>query len=67
VPNAANQILLSMPPRVDPYSNKTHRRIDIILIAITLVLLVFAFRFSAHSRTSIDNVHTMHAQTAPPK
>jgi len=56
-----------MPPRVDPYSNKTHRRIDIILIAITLVLLVFAFRFSAHSRTSIDNVHTMHAQTAPPK
>ena len=41
-----------MPPRLDPYSNKTHRRIDIVLVVITLVLLVFAFRFSAHSRTN---------------
>jgi hypothetical protein len=46
-----------MPPRIDPYANKTHRRIDIALVVITLVLLFFAFRYSAHSR--------MHA-TAPP-
>jgi len=48
-----------MPPRIDPYANKTHRRIDIILVAITLVLIVFAFRYSAHSRTtSADPTHT---------
>jgi hypothetical protein len=44
-----------MPPRVDPYANKTHRRIDIALVVITLVLLFFAFRYSAHSRTHGTN------------
>jgi hypothetical protein len=44
-----------MPPRHDPYANKTHRRIDIILIVITLALIVFAFRYSAHSRTHESN------------
>jgi hypothetical protein len=39
-----------MPPRVDPYSNKTHKRIDIVLIVITLVLMICAFRLSAHDR-----------------
>jgi hypothetical protein len=43
-----------MPPRVDPYSNKTHRRIDIALVVLTIVLIVFAFRYSAHSRTPAD-------------
>ena len=41
-----------MPPRIDPYANKTHRRIDIALVVITLVLLFFAFRLSAHGRAS---------------
>jgi len=36
----------------DPYANKTHRRIDLALVAITLLLLFVAFRFSAHSRTT---------------
>jgi hypothetical protein len=39
----------------DPYSNKTHRRIDIILILLTLVLLFFAFRYSANSRPNETN------------
>jgi hypothetical protein len=42
-----------MPPRIDPYSNKTHRRIDIALIVLTLVLIFFALRYSAHSRTQM--------------
>jgi hypothetical protein len=44
-----------MPPRIDPYANKSHRRIDIALIVITLLLMIFAFRFSAHSRTNDTN------------
>jgi hypothetical protein len=43
-----------MPPRIDPYSNKAHKRIDIALILITLVLLFIAFRLSAHDRASSD-------------
>jgi hypothetical protein len=55
-----------MPPRIDPYANKTHRRIDIALVVITLVLLFFAFRYSAHSRThagSSTPVQTKTSQT----
>jgi hypothetical protein len=39
-----------MPPRIDPYSNKTHKRIDAILVVITLVLMIVAFRASAQHR-----------------
>ena len=44
-----------MPPRIDPYANKIHRRIDIALVVITLVLLFFAFRLSAHDRAGETN------------
>lgn len=44
-----------MPPRVDPYANKTHRRIDLALIVITLVLMFFAFRVFAHERAIETN------------
>ena len=50
-----------MPPRKDPYSNKTHRRIDIVLVVITLALMFFALRLSAHSRTT-DNANSRAAQ-----
>jgi hypothetical protein len=56
-----------MPPKTDPYSNKTHRRIDVTLILITLLLIVFAFLMSAHSRASdgVDNSSASHAQSIP--
>jgi hypothetical protein len=55
-----------MPPRVDPYSNKTHKRIDVLLVVITLVLMIFAFRASAqHRATSNEQIRA--AQTAAQK
>jgi len=44
-----------MPPRIDPYANKTHRRIDIALILITLALIFFALRLSANERATGAN------------
>lgn len=44
-----------MPPRIDPYANKTHRRIDIALIVITLLMMFFAFRVFAHDRALENN------------
>jgi hypothetical protein len=44
-----------MPPRIDPYATKTHRRIDIALVVITLVLMAFAFRISARQRANDNN------------
>ena len=39
----------------DPYCNKTHKRIDILLlVVITLVLMIFAFRASAEYRAKSD-------------
>jgi hypothetical protein len=50
-------LIFHMPPRVDPYSNKTHRRIDAVLVAITLVLMVFAFRVAAkHRQSSVEPI-----------
>ena len=52
-----------MPPRIDPYANKTHKRIDTLLIVITIVLMVFAFRMSAHQRaTSAEPTRTAQSQ-----
>ena len=47
-----------MPPRVDPYSNKTHRRIDIVLVVITLALMFVALRLSTHDRAIDSNRST---------
>ncbi|HEX4638748.1 MAG TPA: hypothetical protein VH170_04615 [Chthoniobacterales bacterium] len=41
-----------MPPRIDPYANKTHRRIDIALIVLTLAMMLIAFRVFAHERAN---------------
>ncbi len=29
-----------MPPKTDPFCNKTHKRIDAVLVVITLVLMI---------------------------
>jgi hypothetical protein len=54
-----------MPPRIDPYSNKTHKRIDAILVVITLVLMIVAFRASAQRRqNSTGQTPSAQAQTS---
>jgi hypothetical protein len=51
-----------MPPRIDPYATKTHRRIDIALVVITLVMMVFAFRLSANARANDAKHHAQQSQ-----
>jgi hypothetical protein len=41
-----------MPPRIDPYSTKTHKRIDVILVLMTVLLIAFAFRTAAQQRAA---------------
>ena len=54
----------SVLAKADPYSNKTHRRIDIALVVITLVLIFLAFRLSAHDRAiSSTSVQTKTSQS----
>ena len=41
--------------KLDPYSNKTHKQIDALLVVITLALMILAFRTSAqHRQTSAE-------------
>jgi hypothetical protein len=58
-----------MPPRIDPYSNKTHKRIDLLLlVVITLVLMIFAFRASAQYRqNSAEPTRAGHTQSTTHK
>ena len=62
-----------MPPRVDPYSNNAHKRIDAMLVLVTVVLIAFAFRTAAHHRTNstapnINNhAHAAQSQQATSK
>jgi hypothetical protein len=52
------------PFKADPYSNKTHKRIDAVLVAITLVLMIFAFRAGAqHRQSSAESTRASHAET----
>jgi len=53
--------------KADPYATKTHRRIDIALVVITLVLMVFAFRLSAHQRATDNSNRAQQSQIAPKK
>ena len=41
-----------MPPRIDLYSNKTHKRIDGILVLVTVALIAFAFHTAAQQRVN---------------
>ena len=41
-----NQNPFKSAVKPDPYCNKTHKRIDAILVVITLVLMIVAFRAS---------------------
>jgi hypothetical protein len=58
-----------MPPRIDPYSNKTHKRIDAILVLMTVLLIAFAFRTAAQQRTAstIPPNHSSAAQQTTSK
>jgi len=62
-----------MPPRIDPYSNKTHKRIDAILVLMTVLLIAFAFHTAAQQRINsaapnIDNrAHAAQSQQATSK
>jgi hypothetical protein len=55
--------------KADPYANKTHKRIDAILVLVTVVLIAFAFRTAAQQRINsaalnMDN-HAQAAQSQP--
>ena len=39
-----------MPPRIDPYSNNAHKRIDAMLVLVTVALIAFAFHTAAQQR-----------------
>jgi hypothetical protein len=58
-----------MPPRIDPYSNKTHKRIDAILVLVTVALIAFAFHTAAQQRaaSTIPPNHSSAAQQATSK
>ncbi len=45
-----------MPPRIDPYANKTHKRIDLALIVITLLMMFFAFRVFGHDHAPTNTI-----------
>jgi hypothetical protein len=53
-----------MPPRIDPYANKTHKRIDVILVLVTVVLIAFAFRTAAQQRINSATLGTNNASAA---
>jgi hypothetical protein len=70
-----------MPPRIhsarrspqpqakaDPYANKTHKRIDAILVLVTVVLIAFAFRTAAQQRTiANESIRAAQSQQATVK
>jgi hypothetical protein len=58
-----------MPPRIDPYANKTHKRIDVILVLVTVVLIAFAFRTAAQQRaaSAMPLNHSGATEQAPSK
>src|SRR5438105_14178880 len=41
-----------MPPKPDPYSTKFHRRIDVVLFVLIVVLFAILLRTSAHGQTT---------------
>jgi hypothetical protein len=41
-----------MPPRIDAYATKTHKRIDAILALVTVALIAFAFHTAAQQRAA---------------
>jgi hypothetical protein len=55
--------------KADPYANKTHRRIDAILVLVTVALIAFAFRTAAQQRatSTVPPNHSSVAQQATSK
>jgi hypothetical protein len=52
--------------KADPYANKTHKRIDVLLVLMTVLLIAFAFRTAAQQRTNsaAPNIVDNHAHAA---
>jgi hypothetical protein len=50
--------------KADPYANKTHKRIDTILVLVTVVLIAFAFRTAAQQRINSATLGTNNASAA---
>jgi len=48
----ARESFLRNQVKADPYSNNAHKRIDAMLVLVTVVLIAFAFRTAAHQRTN---------------
>ena len=69
----AGESFLPNQVKADPYSNNAHKRIDAMLVLVTVVLIAFAFRTAAHQRTNstapnINNhAHAAQSQQATSK
>jgi hypothetical protein len=50
--------------KADPYANKTHKRIDAILVLVTVVLIACAFRTAAQQRINSATLGTNNAGAA---
>ena len=69
----AGESFRSNQVKADPYSNKTHKQIDAMLVLVTVVLIGFAFRTAAHQRTNstapniTNHAHAAQSQQATSK
>jgi hypothetical protein len=50
--------------KADPYANKTHKRIDTILVLVTVVLIAFVFHTAAQQRINSATLGTNNASAA---
>jgi len=46
-----------MPPKADPYATPLHRRIDAILVIISILAVVFLFLSSSHGRIANNSAN----------
>jgi len=69
----AGESFRSNQVKADPYSNNAHKRIDAMLVLVTVVLIGFAFRTAAHQRTNstapniTNRAHAAQSQQATSK
>jgi hypothetical protein len=50
--------------KADPYANKTHKRIDVLLVLMTVLLIAFAFQTAAQQRINSTTLDTNNASAA---
>jgi len=49
----------------DPYASRTHRRIDLVLLVVTIVIVLLVLRASAHGQTFTINSVAPNHSSAP--